>query len=88
MTKFKVFTTTWSNCSEFFSLTRYFKSVRTNPVRGLVNLSWNEHCDSIRKKANSTQVVNSLKSISTLDPSINDLTRFEYYCFKIKDLIN
>ena len=34
MTKFKVSTTTWANCSESFSLTLYFKSVRTNPVIG------------------------------------------------------
>ena len=36
MTKFKVLTTTWTNYSESFSLTLYFKSVRTNPVLGHV----------------------------------------------------
>ena len=34
MTKFQVLTTTWTNYSESFSLTLYFKSVRTNPVIG------------------------------------------------------
>ena len=34
MTKFKVLTATWTNYSESFSLTLYFKSVRTNPVIG------------------------------------------------------
>ena len=34
MTNFKVLTTTWTNYSESFSLTLYFKSVRTNPVIG------------------------------------------------------
>ena len=34
MTKFKVLTTAWTNYSESFSLTLYFKSVRTNPVLG------------------------------------------------------
>ena len=36
MTKFKVLTTTWTNYSKSFSLTLYFKSVRTNPVIGHV----------------------------------------------------
>ena len=34
MTKFKVLTTTWANYGESFSLTLYFKSVRTYPVLG------------------------------------------------------
>ena len=34
MTKFQVLTTTWTNYSQSFSLTLYFKSVRTNPVIG------------------------------------------------------
>ena len=34
MTKFKALTTTWTNYSESFSLTLYFKSVRINPVIG------------------------------------------------------
>ena len=36
MTNFKVLTTTWTNYSKSFSLTLYFKSVRTNPVIGHV----------------------------------------------------
>ena len=34
ITNFKVLTTTWTNYSESFSLTLYFKSVLTNPVIG------------------------------------------------------
>ena len=34
MTKLMVLTTAWTNYSESFSLTLYFKSVRTNPVLG------------------------------------------------------
>ena len=34
MNKFKVLTTMWTNYSESFSLTLYFKSVLTNPVIG------------------------------------------------------
>ena len=34
MTNFKVLTTTWTNYTESFSLTLYFKSVLTNPVTG------------------------------------------------------
>ena len=34
ITKFEVLTTTWTNCSESFSLTLYFKSVRTNLQSG------------------------------------------------------
>ena len=34
LTKFKILTTTWTKCSESFSLSLYFKSVRTSPVIG------------------------------------------------------
>ena len=34
MTEFKVLTTTWTNYGESFSVTRYFKYDRTNPVLG------------------------------------------------------